>query len=228
MKVVMFAGAGAVGKTKLLEATQIVAQERHLEVAVYKSNTRATYVQAGLTGEKQALDNEEFNMQFQHEVMRANCEALVAAALAANANSVDLFITDRSPYDYASYYLSVFQSRLTLKMIEQKRTQADEWFCALLRNCEELHGYLLPYPAPWSGEGESSDGWRADKVGKNFIWSAVAESEIADANRRLRSQKKATTPFVPFSLERLPVFFEFASPELRASSVLHRVFPELR
>lgn len=218
MKTIILAGAGAVGKTVLLEACQALAEDEGLKVAFHNSNTRKTYAKAGLKSEKEALDNVDFNMKFQNEVMLNNCRAAYEACYAAQLQNADIFITDRSPYDYSAYYLSVFQPHMTIEMVRKKRTEADGYTTAMRRRCSEMRVVYLPYPAPWSIDTESSDSWRADKTGKNFIWSAVVESELAEANRRLHSQD----PSIDIFFGRLTLDAELGSPEKRAAGLLLR------
>lgn len=174
----MLAGAGSVGKTVTLDAIIKLAAKKGITAAFHKSNTRKTYEEAGLTRESDALSNEKFNKVFQEKVMTNNCNELIKAVQKAKDEGVELFVCDRSPYDYVGYYFTVFQSSLTLDIINKKRIEA----LAVLDKLFEISGtidqYFFPYPAHWSEDTESSDGWRADKTGKNFVWSSIVHSEL--------------------------------------------------
>lgn len=235
MKIIMLAGAGSVGKTSALEeierlTTQSAAVDevsklataRDLSVAVHKSTTRKSYASAGLVREKDALDDVAFNMRFQNEVMGDYCTSLHDAVKEASLRGVDLFVADRSPYDYAGYYLSVFQAALTLEMIQEKRARADAALMDTLIWCDELQLTFLPYPGWWSTDTESSDGWRADKTGKNFIWSAVVESELQAAKYRMSGTKKSAGELI---IHDRCIYIEKGNVHTRATSLLEAAFP---
>lgn len=226
MKLLMFAGAGQVGKTVLLDECVRIALERHLQVETHKSNTRQSYAEVGLKREDDALKDPAFNIEFQNKVMANNCEELLNKVRAAEESEIDLFITDRTPYDYAGYFFQVFQNQLTLNLIEQKRAAADGILHCLLNICSEIQIWNLPYPTPWARDTQSSDGWRADKTGKNFIWSAVVESELADAKRRLHAHNFRGSGRL--MIDRLPSFAERGSVEMRAASVMTSAFSHMR
>jgi hypothetical protein len=183
MKLVMFAGAGSVGKTSILESLEKEATAKNIKVATHRSSTRKTYANAGLTKESDALNNEAFNKVFQEQVFKDNSDDLLQAITKAKDSGIELFIADRTPYDYISYYFIVFQTSLTINTIKEKRALADGVMVSVesLLYTEPGHViYLieLPFPAPWSEETESSDGWRADKTGKNFIWASLVANEL--------------------------------------------------
>lgn len=223
----MLAGAGSVGKTSLMDACSEMASSRGLTTVQHYSSTRKSYADAGLTSESDALKDPEFNRQFQHRVMADNISHLYATVKSdATAKfQPELFITDRSPYDYSSYYFTVFNNTLTLKTIRDKREEADESLVNLLSVVRKINIVLLPYPTSWARDTESSDGWRADKTGKNFAWSAMVEAELADARRRFAHMGIYRDRL---EIGRLPSFVERGSPEVRAVGILTQVFPHLR
>jgi hypothetical protein len=225
MKTLMFAGAGSVGKTSLMDACKKMAEERGLKVATHYSSTRESYAKAGLTSESDALKDPEFNRNFQHQVMEDNIIQLITTSNRNYFAMTDLFITDRAPYDYSGYYFAAFKDTLDLAMIEKKREICDKAMEALANLSMGVHVIMLPYPTSWAVDTESSDGWRADKTGKNFVWSSVVEAELADAERRLRHRNNLQSPI---SFERLPSFMERGTVEARAVGALSRVFPNLR
>lgn len=227
MKLLMFAGAGSVGKTVLMEMCQAMAEARGLKVKTHHSSTRKTYAKAGLTSESDALKDPAFNRQFQHTVMQDNIDQLQAAVTDAYlSKAVDLFITDRAPYDYAGYYFSTFRENLNLEIIEAKRNKCDEAMLHLSGYVTETRVVTLPYPTSWAKDTESSDGWRADKTGKNFVWSCVVEAELIDAQRRLLDLSHGMIGATTFT--RLPSFMERGSVEARAVGALSLLFPHLR
>lgn len=219
----MLGGAGSVGKTALMNACKEMAEARGLKVATHYSSTRDTYARHGLTNESDALKDPEFNKEFQHEVMSDNIFNLQKAI--DHNRDVDLFIADRTPYDYIGYYFSVFQNDLSLNIIDEKRALCDKTMRELLYPWQHVHVIMLPYPTTWAVDTTSSDGWRADKTGKNFIWSSVVEAELADAQRRLNNTDNVAPPLF---VDRLPSFAERGSVETRAVAALMQVFPYLR
>ena len=230
MDLLMFAGAGSVGKTVLMEACKEMAEERGLKVATHHSSTRQSYANAGLAAESDALKDPEFNRLFQHTVMKDNIKALysVVSANAAHArlNKKDLIIADRSPYDYSGYYFTVFQQHLDLELIENKRQQCDDALVRLLQYVDNISIIMLPYPTVWAKDTESSDGWRADKTGKNFVWSNVVEAELNDASRRFAARADCVADHI--TLTRMPSFVERGSVEARAVGALLSMYPNLR
>jgi hypothetical protein len=158
-------------------------------------------------------------MRFQDQVMEDFCQSLYHAVLDADSDGAELLITDRTPYDYASYYLNVFQAQLTLEHIYNKREQADVATIQLLNHCNSILLTPLPWPMPWSKDTVSSDGWRADKTGKNFLWSSVLTSELVEAERRNRHKEIEHRRLVPFT--------ENGTIEVRAACMMASVFPNL-
>lgn len=220
MKTVMFAGAGSVGKTKLLEALEEQARAQGLRVMTFLSTTRKSYAKAGLQNEQQALADPQFNLCHQHQLMTEYCNELTEHARRGDEVFCDLLICDRTPYDYAGYFFQVFQPQLDLKLIKSKREQAHQAMAEVVSCSRKTLVYHLPYPAPWSQDTESSDGWRADKTGKNLVWSALVNNELDEARRRgfgpnLRGQ--------PQFLQLSPAA-EHALPQERALAVLEDLY----
>ena len=223
----MLAGAGSVGKTSLMDACKEMAEARGLRVQLHYSTTRETYARHGLTNESDALKDPVFNAKFQHEVMADNILGLLEAMKQAHASrEVDLFITDRAPYDYSGYYFTVFKDNLDLAMIDQKRYLCDDAMVQCTRYVTNAQVIMLPYPTSWAVDTESSDGWRADKTGKNFLWSCVVEAELTDAKRRLAIHPSSWGNMIDFN--RLPSFMERGSREARAVGALSMIYPDLR
>lgn len=227
MKLIMFAGAGAVGKTSLMNACQELAQGRGIDTVSAFSTTRDTYAKYNLEKEGDALKDPDFNMNFQGEVMSDNMHAMEALVALHENKSGNLVLADRTPYDYASYFFTVFQDRLNIELIDDKRNRCDEAILRLFRFVDEIQIIMLPFPVGWSKDTESSDGWRADKTGKNFLWSSVCEAELYSAERRLRVrlarmyQKKCT-----LTISRFGSLVEHGSVDMRAMMALAMVFPD--
>jgi len=227
MKMILFAGAGAVGKTSLMEACFEMTQLRGMNTTIAKSTTRATYAKYNLDNESDALKDPEFNMKFQGEVMTDNMYNMEACAALLESNGGHLLLGDRTPYDYASYFFTVFQDRLTIDLIESKREQCDAAILRLFRYTDEIQIILLPFPVGWSKDTESSDGWRADKTGKNFLWSSVCEAELQSAVRRLRVKTAAMYDKpCKLTVSRFGPLVENGPIEMRAMMALAMVYPD--
>lgn len=233
LNILMLAGAGAVGKTALLEALEKMAGARGLRTATHKSTTRQSYAAAGIANEQEqnkrldtgAESEVQALMAHQHRVMRDNTEALVSAAIKANDQDKHLLIADRSPYDYSGYFMERFQKDLNLEIIDTKRREADLAMHRVLEHCMFVRVIHLPWPGHWSEDTVSSDGWRADKTGKNFLWNCVVDSELGEARRRFLSRHVAHDRL---DITRLTSFSERGSVEARAVAALGSIFPHLR
>lgn len=228
MKAILLAGAGSVGKTKLLEAIQDLAVQRGISSLAHRSTTRQTYAKAGIVNEGEQMrrlgeanhEGVEELMLHQHQVMSDNTQALVTAAQQGYKDHVDILVADRTPYDYSTYFCNVFQTHITLKDIEAKRREADAALQEVMMRADEgVYVLYFPFPAHWSQDTVSSDGWRADKTGKNFLWSSLVNSELDEAQRRFSSDTTLPTTSLPF-FGRLDAFAERSSAEQRAASVL--------
>lgn len=206
MRIILLSGAGAVGKTTQVKEIVKIAEDKGFKVATHFSSTRKTYTRFNLTNEADALKNEVFNKTFQYEVFLDNATDLLLALRKAKEEHVQFFFADRSPIDYIAYYFSVFQSSLTVDIINQKRKEAYK----VMKQIEEIDTNfiisILKFPQPWSKDTESSDGWRADKTGKNFVWSSVlvSETKIAvDCKFELSNNKNLS------ALEEASINFDF-------------------
>lgn len=226
MKLIMFAGSGAVGKTALAHACVGMAEEHGIRVVAGYSSTRETYARYGLKRESDALKDPDFNMKFQHDVMGDNIIATERVVANAISNNAEMVLVDRTPYDYASYFFTVFQDHLDLSTIGNKRDTCDAAMLRLVEMVDQIQIVFLPYPGWWSKDTESSDGWRADKTGKNFVWSAVVESELQNARARLTTKllDRGLAP-AKIVIDRLPSFAEQGNVQARAASVLISAFP---
>jgi hypothetical protein len=178
MKILMFAGPGCVGKTTQLELMVKKCEEEGKKVAFHKSSTRKTYAAMSIKNESEILINPVSNMKFQDRVFDDNAKDLLEALNKAIEDKVDLFIADRSPFDYIAYYFTVFQTYLTIEKINLKRKAAWQVMREIGELCPSTQIVPFIYPVSWSKDTESSDGWRADKTGKNFIWGSVVTNEI--------------------------------------------------
>jgi hypothetical protein len=147
--------------------------------AFFKSNTRQTYAEFKLSDEGKALSDEAFNLKFQEKVFDNFKTELHTAIHKALDDKKDYFVCDRSMHDYIGYYLSVFQNTLTIEKINEKQTLLKRSLNQLISSIieknvhSEIHVFSMNFPANWSVETESSDGWRKDKTPKNFMWSVT-------------------------------------------------------
>lgn len=178
MIIIMFAGAGSVGKTTQLKLLSEHLINKNYKVDTFESNTRKTYEKYCMQKESDALSKEEFNKNFQNIVMREYTFELMKQISKAKYNNIDFFITDRSPFDYLGYYLSVFQNDLTINKIEEKRQVVYKAISSIEESNNKIIYINNKYPRHWSKDTESSDGWRADKTGKNYVWSSIVTAEI--------------------------------------------------
>lgn len=223
-KVLMFAGPGTSGKTSLLEAIEKLGVQRGLSIRFMKSTTRKSYAEAGKDNEQAALTDPN-NPEFQNNVMFDFCNSTLEFLKEVNGKC-DLAVIDRSPYDYASYYLTVFAPTLKIDTIVAKRNIADGYMAQYGQQCSELVVMPLPWPMPWSKDAESSDGWRADKTGKNFLWSSVLMSELQEAFRRPLLSSFRYGVNAGRRLQRLVPFAETGGIEVRAANTLAALFPD--
>jgi len=227
MKVVMFAGAGSVGKTALMAACVALAEQSGIRVRTHKSTTRKTYEEHGFDKEKDALKDPETNRWFQKRVMHDNIAAFWEAFRIAKEDGAQVLFCDRTPHDYAAYQATVFADTMTIADIEDNRLFAD----MVMKNIWEdgavdMHQvtiYMLPYPCHWSKDTQSSDGWRHDTTGKNFLWSNTVEAEVMNIQRRL--QKRGLFHH-HINVEHLNMFAEMSTPEVRAAIIFGELFKE--
>lgn len=180
MPIILLSGAGSVGKTETLHALHKIVADTGNSVTVTLSSTRDTYARLGITEERLFLTNKsvEEKMAFQRIVFLDNCDRLVKAA----GDKSRYFISDRSPYDYIGYWTTVFSDYMTLAMLTERRKAADDCIAAIMGadpSQYECHTWFFPYPAHWSKDTKSSDGWRADDTGKNLSWSAAVRDHLA-------------------------------------------------
>jgi hypothetical protein len=178
MRIILLAGPGAVGKTTQLNELIRIGNERGFKIASHFSSTRDTYKRFNISNEPEALKDEEFNKIFQQEVFKDNSKALVEKVYQAAENGVEYFFADRSPLDYIAYYFSVFHNSLTIETINKKRADAYEVMQKLQVFDDNITISVFTFPRGWSKDQESSDGWRADKTGKNFLWSSILFTEV--------------------------------------------------
>lgn len=174
----MFAGPGCVGKTTQLNGLVKRATQEGRRVAFHKSSTRKSYLEAGIEKESVALKDPVFNQNFQDKVFDDNLNDLLKALSNAREDGAELFVADRTPFDYIAYYFTVFQEYLTIDKIAEKRIAVVKAMTAIYEISSDTQIVPFVYPVTWSKDTNSSDGWRSDKTGKNFIWGSVLLNEI--------------------------------------------------
>jgi hypothetical protein len=226
MKILMFSGPGNSGKTSLMQALEALAAQRALRVKIMPSTTRKSYAVAGKGSEQADIDDPNAP-EFQDQVMLTFMNEAVAFAKAQSYGECDLLIYDRTPYDYAAYYMQRFAANLKINTINTKRNLADLCMAQLGQACSDLVVTPLPWPMPWNkDQAESSDGWRADKTGKNFLWNCVVMNELTEAFRRPILSNYSYGINAPKRLHRLVPFAETGSIEVRAANTLANLFPD--
>ena len=151
MKLLMFAGPGCVGKTTQLDGLVKKAQDNGKKVAFHKSSTRKSYIRAGLDKEASALGDPVFNQTFQDSVYENNINELIKAIEQAKLDDIDLFITDRSPFDYIAYYFTVFEQYLTIDKIEEKRDLVKKAMQTIYELNSDTQIVPFLYPVQWFG-----------------------------------------------------------------------------
>jgi hypothetical protein len=223
MKILMFAGAGSVGKTQLMEACVKLAEQHGIRAVVHKSTTRQTYEKHGFNKERDALANLETNRWFQKEVMQDNIIALNMAVEDAEQRGCQILICDRTPHDYAAYQFTVFAEQMTIHEIEDKQMFADHTLKCFFDAAHTVDIYMLPFPCYWSRDTQSSDGWRHDTTGKNFLWSCAVESTVMNIKRRLEN-KGAYHHHI--SVKHLNLFADKANPDVRAAIIFGDLFAD--
>ena len=213
MKILMFAGPGCVGKTTQLEGLVKKATEEGKKIAFHKSSTRKTYTKANLDKEDDALKDPAFNQVFQDKVYDDNLTDLMVALKQAKVEGIELFIADRTPFDYIAYYFTVFQPYLTIDKIKEKRDAVRAAMNGIYEVSNDTQIVPFLYPVHWSEDTNSSDGWRSDKTGKNFIWGSIVLNEI-----KTFEADNGAIPRTPESHELTDFLFNHCFPETEVNN----------
>lgn len=194
-------------------------------MVAHYSTTRRTHSGAGYASEAEFLAAMKANIKLafahQDEVLEQNARSTLKCLQEAFRMDVDYFVADRSFFDYSGYYFEVFKEHLTLDVIDKKREHVHGFMRQLhaMSLDSPAHVVYLPYPAHWSKDVESSDGYRADKTGKNMTWNAHVTNELHDYARIAPDNKGQGLYF----LHRLTDFMEKGSARDRALGILSAV-----
>lgn len=163
---IFLAGAGGVGKTSVLQRILELEPDRFL---VMPSITRDVYKAMGWTEQSALAAPLEERIKFQQLLFKTHCDKVqeIADAMDRTGKSA---IFDRCPLDYVSYQISTIDT-LTLAQIKSLSQVAD----TLMRSAgkeAELKIFYFPYPVPWAGADDMSDGLRYAPASKNLSWNS--------------------------------------------------------
>lgn len=166
---VCFAGAGATGKTTLVNALE----KKISGAVIHRSIVREYYASAGVSSEADFLTmTPEDRMAFQlglNDYFLTNMENRVAELQVERKSSV--ILSERSVFDHYAYTL--YGSRELLGDAEMGALNAGVQRFKCLR---PLVMYL-PYPVPWKAAG--ADGFRAQEPAKDSIIDAVVHTQLS-------------------------------------------------
>lgn len=190
MSIIVFnSGAGAVGKTSVVNKVLELAPSHGRKVVSLPSITRSVYAKLGVSTEKSATEMTfEQQWELQMAIQAAYYEA-IEAFINANADA-DLIMIDRSPLDHVAYLFHNLAFHLTLKEGLHQIDRAWSFLTKVLTLEPVEEVYLLHYrfPQHWQVptdsedvENASSDGFRFDAGGKNLMWSLILESLVGRA-----------------------------------------------
>lgn len=176
MKLIMLAGAGATGKTTIAKA---LAETKG--AVVVESPVRKTFADFGLKAEADMGSfPRHIQVDLQHKILE-NYGASLTQALEDNKDNPNaLIVTERSPADYVAYQFFIFGDALTLFKIESGRAKIRTIMHEISIKFPRFEQYIFkfPFPAPFSVDTESSDGWRSDATGKNYLWACALDHEL--------------------------------------------------
>lgn len=174
MKLMMFTGVGATGKTTVAQRLK-----EELGAIIVESPVRKTFEEAGLATEVSMLDlhlDKQLDLQAKiYENYIKLVYSTIEEAYRNNPNSI--IIAERSPADYLAYQAYIFNHCLTLADIDRKQARTSHAFINIRRQIDTSLVYF-PFPAPFSKDTESSDGYRSDSSGKNYLWSCVLDNML--------------------------------------------------
>ena len=181
LKVVFLAGPGGVGKTSVSLALLAQADELCINATLAPSTTRRSHAEfGGLNEQDTATLTPERMRALQDKVFADYRESLAEQVTRAKANGTELLVIDRSPYDYASYYVQN-EPTLVLEQVVEKLALADSAMQAVADSKDvETYMWLFTFPTSWSASSPVSadDGWRRAPAGKNWVWSALIEQLV--------------------------------------------------
>lgn len=219
------AGVGGVGKTSVVQKIVEFAPAFGRSVAVMPSITRSVYARLGITGEKTATEmTPEMQFTLQREIQKTYYESSVKFVL--DNIDKDVVMIDRSPLDHISYLLHNLAFHMSLQECLDATGHAWDWLHDLRQACSALVILYYGYPEPWhiaAGERESSDGFRFDSGGKNFMWDCILQSLLNNTVYALKDRMNQKNGGARNKFELLRFPYEGMTIERRARFVLDEV-----
>jgi predicted ATPase len=191
--VVLNSGAGGVGKTSVVTKVMEFAPSFNKRVVTMPSPTRSVYARLGISTEKKATEmtlQEQFDLQDAiHEAYYSHAESFILGN-----QDADLIMIDRSPLDHVSYLLHNLAREMTMTQVNERVSQAYSWMFEQSLNARTLQILCYPFPQSWHVEtdNDSSDGFRFDKGGKNFLWACVLDSLLDKVNKESMKSRRYT------------------------------------
>jgi Ni2+-binding GTPase involved in maturation of urease and hydrogenase len=196
-------GAGAVGKTSVVLKALEYADAYGLKIISVPSTTRQVYAALGISTEKAATEmstEEQFHLQ---EAIHNSYYENTAKFIRENQD-VDVIMIDRSPYDHVSYQLHNMARHLTLKDVQEDLKRAHQFMLLIVQNASQTILMQYKFPDYWhTYETESSDGFRYDSGGKNFLWASALASMWQEADvevTKLMMETSVQTPNGAFNV----------------------------
>lgn len=210
MSIIVFnSGAGAVGKTSVVNKVLELAPSRGRKVVSLPSITRSVYAKLGISTEKSATEMTfEQQWELQMAIQAAYYEA-ITTFIVANADA-DLIMIDRSPLDHVAYLFHNLAFKLSLKECLFQMERAWQFFVKVLGMEEVEEVVLLHYAFPqhWQVPKDdedvanaSSDGFRFDAGGKNLLWSLNLEALVLRANAEIEKRYPEMTRIKDFIVD---------------------------
>lgn len=190
MSIIVFnSGAGAVGKTSVVNKVLELAPSYSRKVVSLPSITRSVYAKLGISTEKSATEMTfEQQWDLQMAIQAAYYEA-IENFVKANYEA-DLIMIDRSPLDHVAYLFHNLAFKLSLKECLFQQARAWDFLVKVLEMPEVDSMVLLHYAFPqhWQVPKDdedvnnaSSDGFRFDAGGKNLLWALNLEALVNKA-----------------------------------------------
>lgn len=192
--VLMFhSGAGGVGKTTAVKKVVELATDFSLTVAVMPSITRSVYARLGIVGEKEATEMTVLEqILLQTEIQKTYYDSSLQFLL-ENADK-DVVMIDRSPLDHISYLLHNLAFHLSLSEVLDYTGHAWDWLHSLRQYSSVVAIQYYNFPEPWhlaADPRDSSDGFRFDAGGKNYMWNCLLETFLAKTYDEMAERLRA-------------------------------------
>ena len=132
--------------------------------------------------EKDFMDrlDESDRMDFQFELFEYYIEHTIQYIIDQDRleNSASVIVIDRSPIDHLAYTINASPS-MSHSQYRYLLSRIDRFFRHLFNLKYQVYVYAFPYPTPWIQDSDSSDGFRFDPFGKNYLISVLIRYEIS-------------------------------------------------